>query len=90
MKRYESVHELIDSGEEFIGKYIRFEGNGIISGLSGTATKSRLNRVLGIDDEGSIIVKKYNRKINSRLISFHFNQACEIYTQSEQRKLNKR
>jgi hypothetical protein len=71
-----------------IGKYIRFEGNGIIDGLKQEKNKFRFYKIMGISDEGLELRRLY-AKHNSLLPSQYFNQNYEIIDVKEYKTLPK-
>ena len=89
MEHYKSVKFLIDSGDNIVGKFIRLEGNGLLNGLSGSPVKSELYKIIGIKGDNSLIVKGYNQKNNRVLPYYRFDQACELYSQVEQKGMKR-
>jgi hypothetical protein len=70
------------------GKYIRFEGFGIIDGLKQNKNKLSFYKIMGISEDG-LELKRLNARHNSLLPSHNFNQNFEIIDVKEYKTLSK-
>jgi len=70
------------------GKYIRFNGFGLINGLEQTKKKYQFLKILEFKED-ELLLKRYCSKKISYLSKHNFNQSCEIISQKEFSKLEK-
>lgn len=69
-----------------IGKYIRFEGMGIIDGLKQRKTKYSFYKIIGLDNEG-LLLRGYRLKRYSVLPFHNWNQNYQIIDKKEYQTL---
>jgi hypothetical protein len=72
-----------DNIQQNIGKYIRFEGHGIIDGLKQPKNKFSFYRIVGFDDEKSLVIKRFRAKRSSYLPVYNQAQEFEIIDKKE-------
>lgn len=72
---------IIKSIEEIkanIGNYIRFEGRGIIDGLKQRKSKYSSYLILGTEEDGTLLIKRYRGRGTSALAPYNQDQGFEI------------
>jgi len=79
LKKVNSIDEVTDQD---IGKYIRFEGLGILNGLKGEPVKTEIFKIVELREDG-LVIRQYRRRKNSLLPVHNFKQGAEIYSKAE-------
>lgn len=95
MKNYNKVTKKMI--EENVGKYIRFEGYGLIEDFEGTPYRQDCYENIGYKEDVDgiyicrmLILRKYGGKKTMMLPEISWNQKVEIYDDEERRKMDKR
>ena len=71
-----------------IGKYIRFEGFGIMDGLKQSKNKASFYKIVGLSDSG-LKLRRFCSRFNSTLPEYNYNQGFEIIDPKEYKTLPK-
>ena len=78
MKDRKEVFYNHDEIKESVGQYIRFEGLGIMNGLNQYKNKFSFHRIVGFDEEKSLVIKRFRARKNSYLPVYNQAQEYEI------------
>lgn len=79
------TNEIINAN---VGKYIRFEGFGIIDGLKQYKNKLSFYKIMGLSDDG-LELRRFCARRNSCLPVHNWNQGFEILDEKEYKALPK-
>mgnify|MGYP001042693214 CR=1 FL=1 len=72
---------------ENIGNYIRLEGQGLMSGLSGETTKRSLYEIIGVDKDGGLILRGYRHRKHEVLPAYNQEQGYALIDKEDYKDL---